>query len=309
MNIDKLILKLLNRSSSVEEMEVLESWKKESEDNIAVLNLLNVNTSGMDYHDYDPKEAWDKIETQLEGPTVVQKWWKFAAFILIVIASGIFAFYYLNSGSQPIYESSDDLQIFALNDDTKIWLNRNSKLKQLTDFTEMRNVALQGEAFFDVAHNPDVPFIIEINDKDFVKVVGTSFNLINSGNEFDLTVYSGRVELHVLDRIIVLEKNDRIIKSNGAFAKIINRDKNHVSWKSNELIFEDEDLESVFEELEKYYSVDFIYDSTLNFDNCKLRNRYVNQDLSQVLKEFEQLFSLKYKISGNEILIEEVSCF
>ena len=58
MSIDKLILKLLNKSNSLEELEILESWKRESEQNIAFLNLMDTNTGDKEYTQFDTQKAW-----------------------------------------------------------------------------------------------------------------------------------------------------------------------------------------------------------------------------------------------------------
>lgn len=85
-----------------------------------------------------------------------------------------------------------------LSDETEVKLNGNSSLSYATTPTgQLRIVKLRGEAFFEVAKNPEKPFFVLA--KDFVtKVVGTSFN-IDSDIERSVEVNSGIVKVFEVD--------------------------------------------------------------------------------------------------------------
>ena len=139
--------------------------------------------------------------------------------------------------------------------------------------------------------------------------MATSFNIINTEDEFDLRVYSGKVELHILDRVIELEKGDRVSRQSGAYVMLRHHDKNYLSWKTDELIFESDPLEKVFSSLSRHYDVEFTFAPDVKLNGCELRSRYSDQSIQDILKEFEKLYSLKYIIKDSEILIEELNCF
>src|SRR2546423_14261851 len=85
----------------------------------------------------------------------------------------------------------------VLPDGSTVWLNAGSKLTYNKDFgNNIREVSLVGEAFFDVMHIPDVPFVIE-TPTAVVKVLGTSFNVKAYPNETttETSVIRGRVEI------------------------------------------------------------------------------------------------------------------
>jgi len=64
-----------------------------------------------------------------------------------------------------------------LDDGTKVWLNAGSKLAFPTKFKgEKREVFLEGEAYFEVKHNPNAPFFVHTGEIA-VKVLGTKFNI------------------------------------------------------------------------------------------------------------------------------------
>ena len=65
----------------------------------------------------------------------------------------------------------------VLEDGTKVYLNSSSTLEYPTSFTgDSRQVVLEGEAYFEVTHDPDKPFIVKTSDMNIV-VRGTSFNV------------------------------------------------------------------------------------------------------------------------------------
>lgn len=65
----------------------------------------------------------------------------------------------------------------TLSDGTKVWLNSFSELRYPVNFTgKKREVILAGEAYFDVAGDPEHPFVVKVNDLD-ISVLGTQFNV------------------------------------------------------------------------------------------------------------------------------------
>jgi len=310
MNINKLILKSLNKTNSLEEFNTLEAWKNESKENLEFLTAMQEQNNNINYQDFDKEKAWNNINSHLEqNPTPKGGFvkWGIAAAILVLISVG--SYFYTNTEKVPeIFKSESTSQHYALIDNSEIWLNRNSEVQYLSDFQAERKVSLKGEAFFEVQANKDNPFIIELNSTDFIRVVGTSFNVINRGDDFDLTVYSGKVEFHALDRVINLTKGERIVKVNGAFAKIQNRDKNIISWKNKELIFDDVNLEKAFSRIENHYNVNIVLDKSIDISNCKLRSKYTQESISDVMSEMSKFFDMTYAQKESTISISKLKC-
>lgn len=309
MKIDKAILKLLKRSSSLEELEILEDWKKQSEENLAFLSLINTPMNN-NYELFDTKNAWKKIARRAGINSSINK--SLITGIIIALSALLTSLYFVQKSAEvkalPVYEPETEVRAFALVDDSKVWLNKNSMLAQVSDFSEDRIVKLQGEAYFDVSHKEGQSFIIQLNDEDFVRVVGTSFNLLNTEEEFDLNVYSGKVELHTLNRVIELEKGFRAVRLDETYVKLRNRDKNVSSWKSNELIFEDAFIDNVFQALERHYKLDIHLKDGLDTGGCKLRSRFKNQDIDEIFTELSEIWSMAYTRTGQTIEISDIAC-
>ncbi|WP_431292627.1 FecR family protein [Pedobacter sp. P26] len=89
-----------------------------------------------------------------------------------------------------------------LPDGSKVWLNAESKITYPVAFSgNTRKIALQGEAYFEVVHNPNKPFIVDFDGSN-VKVLGTHFNICayGDGEIPRTTLLQGSVEVSKGDR-------------------------------------------------------------------------------------------------------------
>jgi len=311
MNIDKLILKLLNKKQSLEELEILESWKKESNDNIAFLNAISVSMENTNYNSYDTDKAWDKLNNNMgEAGTQGQGFAKWLLIALLLVGSIIAIYFIMDKEAEGLraYETDKAVAEHLLRDNSKIWLNAKSELAEISDFKLERKVSLTGEAFFDIAPDKNKPFVIETGENSYVKVVGTSFNLVNTEEAFDLAVYTGRVEFHALDRVIVLQSGDRVRKLNGAYVKTENTDSNLISWKSGRIVFDNVPVANVFKTLSEHYNIEIDIAAHLDSSSCLLRSRFENQTIAEVMTELEKLFAIEYLYKDNSITVTDIDC-
>lgn len=317
MDIDKLLLKVMNNKASTAEYEALEAWKNDSEDNIALLQqIMTGQAEGKStYKQYNKEKAWKTIDAQLDPAislTPKQKPRKGWLAILAMIIISIAAFFYLSNKNEKLnqYDSANEMLAFALEDDSKIWLREGgSTLNVLSDFQKERKVALTGEAFFDISPDKNKPFIINLANEDYIRVVGTSFNVINTEDQLDIIVYSGTVEFHALNRVLTLQKNDRVTREQGAIVKRKNNNQHKLSWKNKELIFDNIDLSRALDAISDHYKVDFTLDnSTTNLANCTIRTKFNNEPIESVLKELSNHFGFNYSLSDNNIIISDLSC-
>ena len=318
MDIDKILLKVLNNNADSAEYAALENWKQESAANLELLKELQENAQkGMDgYKDYDKNSAWHKVETRIiAGEASKPSSSRLLPIILAAVCLGLLisGFYLYESRKKEIpiqhIAQQENLQ-FALEDQSDIWLrNGGSELEVLSDFGEERRVSLTGEAFFEITQDINKPFIIELQNSDFVKVVGTSFNLVSDKTTFDLTIYSGVVELHTMDSVITLTKGERATRVNGAIVKLNNADLNKLSWKSNELTFHNADMITVFRAIEAHYKTEIDYtDASNNLSNCLVRTRYTNESLEQVIQELSTMHGFDFVNSHEKIIVKNLSC-
>jgi hypothetical protein len=155
-----------------------------------------------------------------------------------------------------------------LPDGTHVFLNAGSRLIYPEFFADKtREVFLVGEAFFDVEHNEQQPFIVQTTDIR-VRVLGTQFNVsaYPSDNIIETVLTEGKVRLEQNNTGMFSETTDVAPGQLAAFSKTERTTRlkdvdieNYTLWKENLLKFESTDLSRVVKRLERYYNIRFKY--------------------------------------------------
>lgn len=175
------------------------------------------------------------------------------------------------SGSQDelmnkVIISYGQKSMIVLSDGTKVWLNAGSQLIFPAVFTnKTRKVTLMGEAFFDVAKNPERPFIVSASDVS-VQVLGTRFDISAYPEDkvIQTVLEEGKVNLTyagkgILNReyVVEMKPNQMVVfdKTSGeASSRMVDVSK-YVSWKEGMLEFEKADLGRALMQVERFYNV------------------------------------------------------
>lgn len=149
-----------------------------------------------------------------------------------------------------------------LEDGTRIHLNANSKLKYPPHFsTKERTVYLEGEAYFEVAHDDDRPFFVITNGIK-VKQYGTSFNInAYQGQNVEVVLVEGSIGL-------ILDENEQLLQP-GYLAefhlenkKITTRKvdvETYTAWNDGRFSFDDESLKEIMDILSRWYNIDILF--------------------------------------------------
>lgn len=161
----------------------------------------------------------------------------------------------------------------TLSDGTKVWLNAGSQLLYPSTFTrKTREVLLIGEAFFEVTHNKEKPFIVRTEHID-VEVFGTSFDVSAYTDDkfFETVLVDGKVGIEVKkegflsgkEKIILLPNQRIVIDKVEGDTKVSQVDVSlYTSWKDGMLKFETENLDRILRKLERYYNKKVIIKDT-----------------------------------------------
>jgi ferric-dicitrate binding protein FerR (iron transport regulator) len=245
------------------------------------------------------------------------RWGRIVASLVLLI--GISYFLYNYTGQEKAMEPNVVLTKstewgqklnLVLADGTEVYLNSGSTLKFPKRFDgDTRSVELDGEAFFDVAENPNKPFVIKSGEVE-TTVLGTSFNVNTypDNDQVAVTVATGKVKVASKENQILLLPNEQ-----GVFhkqSKSISKKKIDIAgclnWKDGIIHFEDAELSEVLETLERWYGVSFVVDNE-NIGDCHLTASYNNERLSAILESivyakkgisYEFLNSKKIQLKG-----------
>lgn len=162
--------------------------------------------------------------------------------------------------STCLVASSEGKSGYNLPDGSYIWLNSGARLYYDDNLgvSGTRKVRLEGEAFFDVEKSGR-PFVVDLDGKTRIKVLGTSFNVRNSDlwNEYEITLNSGRVQIisEGLKDIFLKPGQQCILSKDSSSAMVRNVDVSDVcSWTSDMLVFENSSLAEIALKLEHWYN-------------------------------------------------------
>lgn len=325
-HIDDLIGKVLAGEAAAHEKQQVEEWLRASESNRKyfdqVKTIFDKAASNTLQQQFDTDIAWAKVKRKLnekEGRSFKinhSPYWstlKIAASILILISVGIGAYQYLTPEIETVAVVSDATTIQdTLPDGSTAFLNKRSELSyEYNPLKKTRKVKLKGEAYFDVKHEAEKPFIIE-TEEVLIKDLGTTFNVkaYPESNNVEVIVESGEVQIYTLsDNGITLKAGekgfyDKTLKS---FSKIEKIDTNGLAYKTKVFSFNNTDLQSVVQMLNA------IYDSRITLANKSLNSCHVtvnfnNDNLDLVVEILAETLNLKVTRSKDEIILDGTGC-
>lgn len=187
-----------------------------------------------------------------------------------------------------------------LADGTEVWLNANSTLRYPEQFElEQRTVELYGEAFFEVEHNREKPFVVKTNKMN-VQVTGTKFNIsaYNQEKYFIASLVEGRISVASLSdptSFHSLKPQQQIMVSDSSYQISTFGNTDFLLWKEGVFAFDDMRLEEIIEKLELYYDVSIITKNKKLKDfryTGKLRQR---DGVESALKKLQIVYSFTYE--------------
>ncbi|MFZ4583235.1 MAG: FecR family protein [Paludibacter sp.] len=274
-----------------EDMNLEVMTEKDKEDIRSKLNF---------YVEYDKKRLFRKRMN------------RFAAVVIpfvIILSAVLYVF-------QPTVKSEKDFVVtvkqgnraqVTLPDQSKVWMNSNSKLIYRNGENNTREVKLIGEAFFKVVKDKSRPFIVSANNIQ-VEVLGTSFN-VNARQGSDIietSLVEGSIKLtgSELSQDYLLKPNEKAIYSTMTKTIKIEATDNEVetAWKDNKFQFKSERFGIVVKRLEEWYGVKII-SKCPNIENDLISGAFKGENLETVLETFAIQYKIKYSNKGDSVIV------
>lgn len=300
MDIHELIGRALRNEASYKELSVIESWKSQDKFNTKLYNQYHTI-----WQNYASLRSAAEIPEIIDWANFLQgqhtpqninyiKWLGLAASFLLF---GIFIHLMLPTAQGTLYETgSGQITAYTLEDGSTVWLNKNAKIRYKQD-DDHRLVTLEGEAFFEVAHNPDVPFIINTGELR-TQVVGTSFNIDQTEEQTMVSVEKGKVKVYEENRQSLLLTSGMAADydvNTGILKEKIGGVRNAFSWKTGILSFENVSIQEVIKDLEMHFETSLFIEN--NQSQAHLTANFDNQSLESVLHLIEVITDEKIKIT------------
>ena len=323
-----LLLAYFTGELSKEELNELQVWLLASDENKASFirqqEIWFSTLSADERKRFDADEAYrcfriktQTIDSDSEKRIVFKPWLRIAAAVVLLVwvAAGSFWF-----GRNSITNRFADIVMEAplgsrnkvyLPDSTLVWLNAGSKITYSQGYgMNNRLVKLEGEGYFEVARNEEVPFTVATGEMT-VQVLGTIFNYRNfkEDTESILSLLEGEVAVDNkmgLKEHFVLKPNQRIVldKQNGKAVLQQFDAKRVATWTKGVLSFDEDKLPDIVREIERAYNVDI----EIEDDSLKQLRFYGNfarfdQTIDEVLEIFAATGKFEYRKTNGKITL------
>jgi len=202
----------------------------------------------------------------------------------------------------------------TLPDGSKVWMNAATSMTFPTAFVgKERRIKINGEAYFEITKNANQPFIVNVNDKQEVRVLGTHFNIGAYQDEPSIktTLLEGSVRVtptysqsvaRPISFVTLIPGQQAQFKNNGELTVSTEDTDDVTAWKDGYFRFNNTDVAMIVRQLNRWYNVDVRCETDLT-------GKYVsgfisrNVNISKVLEMLEYTAGIKYKIEGTNITI------
>lgn len=323
------LVSYVSGNCSADEQKSVEAWIKLSKDNELLYAdykrvwdstsfqkqsiLIDIDSR---WEDFKKRSDFDKVEQPQKKFTL--KYFLINASRVAAAVVLLFSIWMMFDNEEPadtIYYTaettvSDDP--YLLPDGSEVVLSENAEISYPERFaSDFRSVEFKGRAFFDIAHNPEKPLIIEL-DNVRVKVLGTSFNLCNCPDKEEITLHleSGKVLFYSIDpesgntlEQVILTPGEKGVynRSTGLISKTNYTGNNHTAWKTGILEFVNAPLTDVIPVLESTFNIKV--SSELPLADYHLTARFEQETTQSVFETLQIIYGFECRIDDSKVSI------
>ena len=334
-DIDKIISNYLRGELSEEEEIKLNKWldtkssNKDQLDSLSNIWKTPLGYPGIVNMDDEQQKIWSRLQggngltisNKSKSVSLTKIILRYAAVIIVFLSLGYV--FWINSNTKvdlpvviEVIERNNPLgqkSSIHLPDGSTVWLNADSKLSYSSDFNnETRKLHLEGEAYFEVAKNPNIPFEVFTDDL-VITALGTSFNVKAFGNkQFEkIALNTGKVKIECLDTIKIKCTPSYLLPGDLAhFSNQTGRirisefdDLDPFGWKDGRIVFHHASFNEVIDVLSRWYNVEFEITGSLN-QEWNYSTTFENEILENVMGSLKFTEKIEYKINGSIVKIK-----
>jgi transmembrane sensor len=321
----ELIIAYFDKTISDEGLTQLQQWIEERSENqaqfIETIQILEASRSYL----ITPQRAaqsWEKIKSHItvnDQPrrlsVKTRKWLSVAAACFALTLSSWWGYHKLKNNDQPLYATISNPNgrhsKIILPDSSIVILSGGSTLKYAEKFDgNKREVLLNGEAFFDVVHQPKKPFVVKTAQISTV-VLGTSFNIkaYQTDKSVAVIVLTGKVGVLAnlngkfqLVRYLLKNEQININTQTGLFTSNDIDAGTITGWITNNLAFYNTRFKDIAMSLERHYGVK-VHFIDAELGDIRLTAKFKNQALPEVMNDLCSLTGLGYTQKNKQIFI------
>ncbi|WP_457324447.1 FecR family protein [Roseateles sp. P5_E11] len=202
-------------------------------------------------------------------------------------------------------------QTLTLNDGSRVTLNTRTKARALVSHDGRRFWVDEGEAFFEIQHDPDHPFVVTAG-KDRITVLGTKFSVRHEGGRTQVTVLEGRVKLEQAPQpaerapsaavSTLLVKNDSAVAQAGSVlvaTKTSAKTQSDLSWREGRLEFDNTSLADIATEFNRYNKRQLVVLGDAS--SIRLSGRFETYNIDGLVRLIHSGFGVTVREEGDRI--------
>ena len=318
-HIEDLLPRYFEGALSKDNAARVEEWIASSEENLKIarqIEMLYLATDTLQIlKKVDTEKALSKVNrkiNRLHWMKLLRRVERVAAVMLLPVLGMLFAMF------QPFAEEQIEQMSVRTNpgvttsvvlpDGTRVYLNSMTHLTYPSTFTgDLREVALDGEAYFEVKKDAEHRFVVNMHDNTQIEVLGTKFNVEAYNDEAEIA--TTLVEGSVCFRFQSEESRNHFVMEPGE--KIVYNTKNNnfnlskaltdveTCWKDGLLIFKDTPIKEALSMLGKRYGVKFIIKSSKN-SHISFTGSFYYQHLNRIMEYFHYSAGVEWRYRENE---------
>jgi transmembrane sensor len=318
MNDDLLISYLLGEVTA-DQSRVVENWRMENtahEQRFMQFQLIWETSKNLDSKDtIDPqaslarlkKKIKDRKEKELGRIRLRLRYRFLRAVAAVFVIVGMAWFYTMTRPSKELQSKTEQMvKIDTLSDGSIITLNKHSILEYPSKFKgKLREVVLtKGEAFFNVHHDAEKPFLIRSGNTT-IGVLGTTFNVKQVNGDVEVIVESGKVQVSRGGRKIFLERGEKVLVAENTkeLKKEVTPDRLYNYYRTKEFVADDTPLWRMVQVLNEAYDSEIIIRSQAIKD-LPLNATFKDESLDDILQVISRTFKLKIERKQHQIILK-----
>jgi ferric-dicitrate binding protein FerR (iron transport regulator) len=311
-----------------EEMEEVDKWASESSANRnAFSDAKNIYQAFKDAElqkgKYNVDAAWEKYNHWMESEKIKTRslkirklsyeMLKYAAILILAVSIG-FGISNFFTDRQELAEFTIDVpkghrSNVVLDDGTQVRLNSGSELRVYFNHDHGRKVELSGEGWFNVAHDPQRPFLVE-TERFLVEVLGTSFNVRSYPDDDVSHFYLSQGSVQLKNR-----RGENMILSPGQYVALSTDESFSVlaspgeqsllAWMDGKYYFRNEALSEIAKLIERAYGLEVVFETPEIAGEKYTGSLYVDEHVSDLMNKLVLTsgFPMNYKLHDRKLII------
>ncbi|MFA6831034.1 MAG: FecR family protein [Bacteroidaceae bacterium] len=321
----KLLASYFQHTATDSEKELVRDWINKSPENNQIFQRMTIRWNAISNQQdtsssIDLKSLWKRIQSKTDDISTMKQpihqmlhfYHYISAAVLIGVVCTISIMTLLTNPSptqQMVVQTQKGQKVMiVLPDSTNVWLNGNTSIVYSSDFNASnRSITLNGEAYFDVRHKSNHPFIVHTQAIDVVEL-GTAFNVNAYDNKPSVKVSLVRGELAIRSRfddslLGTLEPNESLIiqKDNLKSRKRTTDAKTISLWHLNMLRIDYFNQYQMWKSIASWYGVD------IKVTNAPINKTYYftvkTESLRELLNDVNTITPIDYQVDGETVII------